>query len=145
MAEKSALAEIDRQLQDIGFRKGFGAEKATLLVAMALVDAREQSWLTQKQLADLAGVTQSWTAELEQSDANPTIGKVGSLLALMWKRLEFTSAPLTKREPTVAGRVVRNRRGHRTGLIGEVTGTPSSVSYPTTRTFPLASASRRVT
>lgn len=98
MGERDVLKEIDQELQDSQVRKEFGAEQAKLLLAMVLVEARKQAGLTQQQLADLAGVTQSWIAELEQGYANPTIGKVGSLLALMWKRLELRSAPLTSRE-----------------------------------------------
>jgi transcriptional regulator with XRE-family HTH domain len=98
MAERDALKAVDQELQDPDFRRDFGAEKAKLVLAMALVESRKQAGLTQQQLADLAGVTQSWIAELEQGHANPTIGRVGGLLALVWKRLEFRIAPLTIRD-----------------------------------------------
>ena len=68
-------------LQDIEYRKEFGAEGAKLEIAAALVRARELAGMTQSALAELAGTSQAYIARLESGDANPTIGNVARLFA----------------------------------------------------------------
>ena len=91
-------------LEDIDYRKEFGAESAKLEMAAELVNARELMQMTQSALAELAGTSQAYIARLERGDANPTIGNIGRLFACMWlkPRIEPTlMEPLTSIEPVV--------------------------------------------
>ena len=76
-------------LEDIEYRKEFGAESAKLEIAAALAQARELAGVTQSALADLAGTSQAYIAKLESGDANPTIGNIARLFACMWLKLEI--------------------------------------------------------
>jgi transcriptional regulator with XRE-family HTH domain len=125
MTGTNVIQQIERQLADPEYRKLFGAEAAKLRLAMALVEARKRAGLTQKELADLAGVKQPTIAALEHGDANPTIGKLGSIFALLNQTIEVSPVPLAtqperthaaskngngKTNTTSSGAVTRDRR-----------------------------------
>lgn len=88
---KDALTE---NLQDKEFARGFGAELAKTDFAMLLVRARKAKGVTRQQLAAMAGFTESYIARLESGEANPTVGKIGELLALLGFRLTPSLADL---------------------------------------------------
>ena len=73
--------DLKKELQDIKSAKYFGAAQAKSSFAITLVEARKQINLTQQQLADRLGVSQSYVAKLEGGEANPTLERIGSLLA----------------------------------------------------------------
>ncbi len=81
-------------LQDIEYRKAFGAESVKIEVAAALADARKIAGMTQSMLAERAGVSQEYIAKLERGDANPTVGNIGRMFACMWLNLSFSIAPM---------------------------------------------------
>lgn len=58
-----------------------------------LRDARRRSGLTQAQVAERAGVSQSAIAQLEQVGSNPTIETLGDVLRATGERLRLTSEP----------------------------------------------------
>jgi predicted transcriptional regulator len=70
------------KLRDPEFAKMFGAAQAKSNFALTLAKAREKLGLTQKELADKAGVSQAYIAKLEGGEANPTLERIGSLLAV---------------------------------------------------------------
>jgi transcriptional regulator with XRE-family HTH domain len=79
--------DLTEELQDKEFARGFGVELAKTDFAMLLVKARKAVGVTQQELAAMAGTTQSYVAKLESGEANPTIGKISELLALLGFRL----------------------------------------------------------
>lgn len=87
---KTFKGDLTRDLQDKKFAAGFGAELAKTDIAMLLVKARKAAGFTQQELATMAGTTQSYIAKLESGAANPTIGRIAELLALMGFRLTPT-------------------------------------------------------
>ena len=70
------------KLRDPEFAKMFGAAQAKSNFALTLARARERLGLTQKELADKAEVSQAYIAKLEGGEANPTLERIGSLLAV---------------------------------------------------------------
>lgn len=86
--------ELDKRLQDEGFTKSFGAASAKSDFALTLSEARNNRNVTQKQLADKLGTSQSYIAKLEGGEANPTIGAIGKILALLGFRLSTRAVPL---------------------------------------------------
>lgn len=72
------------RLEDVEYRRAYGAERAKLEVAVAFAQSRESTGTTQSALAERADVTQAYIAKLERGDANPTIGQLGSLMAVLW-------------------------------------------------------------
>lgn len=86
--------DLESQLQDREFAKGFGAEAAKTDFALTLAQARLRYGVTQTDLASRLGTTQSYIAKLERGDANPTIGTIGKILAVMGLRLATSVVPL---------------------------------------------------
>ena len=75
--------DLEQNLHDLEFAKRFGAARAKSNFAITLAEARRQLNLTQQQLAARLGVSQSYVAKLEGGEANPTLGRIGSLLAVL--------------------------------------------------------------
>ncbi len=90
---------ISKELDDEEYRRAFGGEMVKLDFAVALVEARKLHHLTQRQLAEKAGVSQAYIAKLESGEANPTIGHLGSILAAIWLRARFQIGPLASQPP----------------------------------------------
>jgi len=89
--------DLGRRLQDVEFAKGFGAALAKADFAVTLADARYRCGVTQASLARELGTTQSYIAKLERGDANPTIGAIGKLLAVLGLCLSTNAVPLMSR------------------------------------------------
>ncbi len=81
-------------LDDDEYRGEYGSESAKLEIAVALADARALAGLTQRGLAERAGVSQAYVAKLEQGGANPTIGNIGRLFAYLWMKPGIRPVPL---------------------------------------------------
>ncbi len=84
---------LNRQLQ----RPSFKAERDTLqpelTIAQAMIDARKESGLTQKQLSERTGIAQADISKLERGNANPSLRTLQRLAAGMGMnvRIEFVS------------------------------------------------------
>ena len=87
---------LNAKLADPAYAKAFGAEAVKADFAMTLLDARQREGLTQDDLADLVGCSQSYIAQLERGDANPTLGKAGEIMAAMKLSLRTSSSPLIR-------------------------------------------------
>ena len=86
--------DLEIKLKDIEYAKSFGAEAAKTDFALTLSEARRLSSITQSELANRIGKTQSYIAKLERGDSNPTIGTIGKMLAVMGFRLSTSTSPL---------------------------------------------------
>jgi len=86
--------EIESELLDPEYRAEYGRETAKLEFALALIRARKAQGLTQTEVAANLGVKQPYVARLESGDANPTIGKAGSILAMLWRKASWSLNPL---------------------------------------------------
>lgn len=87
-------ADLEKELQDTEFASYYGADQAKIRLAFTLVEARNRVNLTQKEVADTLKVSQPYIAKLERGDANPTIGKIGSMLAQLGLRFNMQAEPL---------------------------------------------------
>ena len=87
--------DLEQNLRDPEFAKRFGAAQAKSSFAITLAEARRQLNLTQQQLAARLGVSQSYVAKLEGGEANPTLGKIGSLLAVLGLSLTTDTTTLS--------------------------------------------------
>jgi transcriptional regulator with XRE-family HTH domain len=75
--------ELKQNLTDPEFAKMFGGAQAKSSFALTLSKARMKLALTQKELAEKIGVSQSYIAKLEGGEANPTLERIGSLLGML--------------------------------------------------------------
>ena len=90
--------DLLERLEDPEYAKLYGEEDAKVDFAITLTKARKILNLTQKSLADKLGISQPYVAKLEGGEANPTLSRIGSLLASIYLRLFTGTAPL-KPEP----------------------------------------------
>jgi transcriptional regulator with XRE-family HTH domain len=86
------------RLQDPEFAKSFGAAAAKADFALTLTEARIHRKLTQNDLSTKLGTRQSYIAKLEGGEANPTIGTIGTILAILGFRLSTKAVPLESKE-----------------------------------------------
>lgn len=86
--------DLEKDLQDPEYVKLYGAALAKTEFAVTLGKARHNCGLTQEQLATKLGRSQPYVAKLESGDANPTLGTIGSLLAVQGLRLVTHTEPL---------------------------------------------------
>ena len=75
--------DLKQELKDPESAKMFGAAQAKSSFAITLAKARKTLGITQKELAHKAGVSQAYIAKLEGGEANPTLERIGSLLAAL--------------------------------------------------------------
>jgi transcriptional regulator with XRE-family HTH domain len=87
--------DLKHNLQDPEFAQYFGAAQAKSSFAITLAEARMQLNLTQQQLASRLGVSQSYIAKLEGGEANPTLERIGSLLAVLGLSLTTNTTKLS--------------------------------------------------
>ncbi|MDO8687817.1 MAG: cell division protein FtsZ [Dehalococcoidales bacterium] len=87
--------DLKQELQDPESAKMFGAAHAKSSFALTLATARARLGLTQKELAARIGVSQSYIAKLEGGEANPTLDRIGSLLAVLGLSLTTGTATLS--------------------------------------------------
>ena len=86
--------DLLERLKDPEYARLYGEENAKVDFAITLTKARKSLNLTQKSLADKLGISQPYVAKLEGGEANPTLGRIGSLLAAIDLRLITRTAPL---------------------------------------------------
>jgi transcriptional regulator with XRE-family HTH domain len=85
-------------LEDLEIRAEYGSATLKYDIAATLVAARRMKNLTQAALANIAGVSQAYIAKLESGEANPTIGRIGAILASIWLKLQINPVLLLNSE-----------------------------------------------
>ena len=84
---------LNRQLQRPSFKAEWNALQPELTIAQAMIDARKESGLTQKQLSERTGIAQADISKLERGNANPSLRTLQRLADGMGMnvRIEFVS------------------------------------------------------
>ena len=84
---------LNRQLQRPSFKAEWDTPQPELTIAQAMIDARKESGLTQKQLSERTGIAQADISKLERGNANPSLRTLQRLAAGMGMnvRIEFVS------------------------------------------------------
>ena len=93
--------DLEQNLRDLEFAKRFGAARAKSNFALTLAKARATLGLTQKELASKIGVSQAYIAKLEGGEANPTLERIGSLLAMLELSLTTDTTTLSPYPDTI--------------------------------------------
>ena len=84
---------LNEQLQRPSFEAEWDALQPELTVAQAMIDARKESGLTQKQLSERTGIAQADISKLERGNANPSLRTLQRLAAGMGMnvKIEFVT------------------------------------------------------
>ena len=86
---------LQEQLQDPEFRKEYEALQPEHAVVQAIIDARKNAGLTQKELSERTGIAQGDISKLENGNANPSIRMLQRLAAAMGMTLKVEFLPNT--------------------------------------------------
>lgn len=78
---------IEKQMQDLEFANEYLNSEDEYLVAKALIAARVNSKLTQKELAEKSGIKQSNISRIENSSCSPTVSTLTALAKGLGKKL----------------------------------------------------------
>ena len=95
--------DLEQELRDPEYVKLYGASDAKAEIAITLAEARHAAKKTQKEIAEAMSLSQPYVARLEGGEANPTIGTIGSVLAVLGFRLVTHTQPLLPQPVTLVG------------------------------------------
>lgn len=84
---------LHEQLQDPEFRAEYEALQPEHAVVQAIIDARRNAGLTQKELSERTGIAQGDISKLENGNANPSIRTLQRLAAAMGMTLKVEFLP----------------------------------------------------
>lgn len=88
---------LKKQLQDEEFRKEYEALQPERAVIQAIIDARQNSGLTQKELSERTGIAQGDISKLENGNANPSIRTLQRLAEGMGMMLKVEFLPVVSK------------------------------------------------
>ena len=84
---------LQEQLKDPAFRAEWDALEPEYAIIQAIINAREASGLTQKQLADKTGIAQADISKLENGNANPSLRTLQRLAQGMGMHVKLEFVP----------------------------------------------------
>lgn len=85
---------LNEQLQDVEFKAEYDALEPEFTIIQAMIDARKNSGLTQKQLSERTGIAQADISKLERGNANPSLRTLRRLAAGLGMRLRLEFQPV---------------------------------------------------
>ncbi|MCD8119821.1 MAG: helix-turn-helix domain-containing protein [Lachnospiraceae bacterium] len=87
---------LDEQLKDPEFKAEYDALEPEFALIQAMIDARRETGLTQKQLSERTGISQSDISKFERGNGNPSLKTLKRLAAGLGMSLNVTFQPLTQ-------------------------------------------------
>lgn len=80
---------LEEQLKDPEFKKEYDTLEPQFAVIQAIIDARREKGITQKELSELTGIAQGDISKLENGSANPSIKTLKRVASALGKRLKI--------------------------------------------------------
>ncbi len=87
---------LGEKLQDPEFREEYEALEPEFTIIQAMIDARNHSGLTQKQLSEKTGIAQADISKLENGNANPSLRTLQRLAVGMDMKLKIEFLPASE-------------------------------------------------
>lgn len=85
---------LREQLKDSEFRKEYESLQPEKAIIQAIIDARQTSGLTQKELSERTGIAQGDISKLERGNANPSIQTLQRLAVGMGMTIKIEFVPM---------------------------------------------------
>ena len=85
---------LKEELQDPEFRKEYEALQPEYEIKRAMIQARMNSGMTQKQLAEKTGIAQADISKLENGNANPSLRTLQRLASAMGMQVKLEFVPV---------------------------------------------------
>lgn len=82
---------LEQQLKDPEFKKEYKSLDPEFAVIRAIIDARREQGITQKELSERTGIAQGDISKLENGSANPSVKTLKRIAAALGKtvKIEF--------------------------------------------------------
>lgn len=80
---------LEEQLKNPEFKKEYDALEPEFAVIRAILDARREKGITQKELSELTGIAQGDISKLENGSANPSVKTLERVASALGKRLKI--------------------------------------------------------
>lgn len=90
MMGKNFRETLNEQLKGPDFKREYDELEPEFAIINAIIDARKEMGLTQKQLSELTGITQADISKLENGNANPSLKTLQRLAAAMGKSVKIS-------------------------------------------------------
>ena len=87
---------LEKRLKDPNFKKEYDALEPEFSIIQAIIDARKNAGMTQKELAEKTGITQGDISRLENGSANPSLKTLQRLAEGMGMTLKLEFVPSTR-------------------------------------------------
>ena len=85
---------LQEQMQDAEFKKEYDELQPERAIMQAIVDARHQTGMTQKELSERTGIAQGDISKLEKGNANPSLKTLQRLAAGLGMTLRLDFQPM---------------------------------------------------
>ena len=83
---------LDEQLKNPEFKAEYDALEPEFAIIQAMIDARKEAGLTQKELSERTGIAQGDISRIECGNANPSLKTLKRLAAGMGRKLKIDFA-----------------------------------------------------
>ncbi len=87
-------AFLSEQLKDENFKKEYDALEPEFAIIRAMIDARRESGMTQKELSERTGIAQGDISKLENGNANPSLRTLQRLAEGIGMQLKVEFVPI---------------------------------------------------
>lgn len=92
---KNFRETLNQQLQNPKFKAEWDALEPEFQIIKAMIDGRKKKNITQKELADITGITQADISRIETGNSNPSIQTLQRLAAGLGMRIRLEFIPLS--------------------------------------------------
>jgi len=89
---------LSEQLKDPEFRAEWDALEPEFAIIQAMIDARKNSGITQKQLSERTGIAQGDISKIEKGSANPSLNTLKRLASGMDMKLKIEFLPISNEQ-----------------------------------------------
>ena len=91
---KNFRDKLNERMKDPAFLAEWNAQEPERQIMRAIAEGREERDMTQKQLAEITGITQADISRLESGTANPSLRTLKRLAAGMGMALKVEFVPI---------------------------------------------------
>ncbi len=85
---------LEEQLKNPEFKKEYDALEDEFSIINAMIEARKNTGMTQKELSERTGIAQSDISKIETGEANPSLKTLKRLAAGMGMQMRLVFSPI---------------------------------------------------
>ncbi len=90
---KNFRETLNEELKNPEFKKEYDELRPEFDIIKAMLESRDEASLTQKQLADITGISQADISRIENGNSNPSLSTLKKLADGLGKRLKIEFVP----------------------------------------------------